>query len=70
MGNHKHFQAWLRLVRRLDWSFEQRDASCVRAFAALQLAMEKCIRTETSRSRAYSTVTNKSGLNDRSCSAQ
>lgn len=44
MGNHKHFQAWLRLARSLDWSLEHRDATCVRAFSALQLAVEKCTR--------------------------
>lgn len=42
MENHKHFQAWLRLVRRLDWSNEQRDVTCVRAFSALQQTMLKC----------------------------
>ncbi|MDN5849686.1 MAG: hypothetical protein L0H63_08615 [Nitrococcus sp.] len=40
--NHRHFEAWLRLARRLDWSFEHRDATCVRAFTALQHAMQKC----------------------------
>ncbi|EAR22726.1 hypothetical protein [Nitrococcus mobilis] len=70
MANHKHFQAWLRFARRLDWSSERRDASCVRAFAALQLAMEKCVRVETSWPRVYSTATKKIGLNDKPCSAQ
>lgn len=42
MENRRHFEAWLRLARRLDWSFEHRDATCVRAFTALQRAMQKC----------------------------
>ncbi|MCO6441329.1 MAG: hypothetical protein J5I81_09640 [Nitrococcus mobilis] len=46
MHSRKHFQAWLRLARSLNWSSEHRDASCVRAFAALQLAVEKCSRNE------------------------
>ena len=58
MSNRRHFQAWLRLARSLDWSFEHRDASCVRAFTALQLAVEKC-----GRNRNAAAVTNKNDLN-------
>lgn len=46
MRNHEHFQAWLRLARSLDWSGEHRDATCVRAFTALQLAVQKCAPIE------------------------
>ncbi|HET8700098.1 MAG TPA: hypothetical protein VFL97_00305 [Nitrococcus sp.] len=62
MSNCRHFQAWLRLARSLDWSFEQRDASCVRAFTALQLAVEKCGRS----GHKQEPVTNKNDLNDSS----
>lgn len=65
MSNRKHFQAWLRLARSLDWSFEQRDASCVRAFTALQLAMEKCGRNAVPLSQENITaVANKDGMNE------
>lgn len=42
MDNHRHFEAWLRLVRRFDWSPGQREASALRAFGALQRAASKC----------------------------
>lgn len=41
MDYRRYFQAWLRLACCLDWSAEQRDATSVRAFATLQLAMRK-----------------------------
>lgn len=65
MSNRKHFQAWLRLARSLDWSFEQRDASCVRAFTALQLAVEKCGRNAMPRENTTAAA-NKGGLNESS----
>lgn len=42
MDNSRHFKAWLRMVRRYDWSPRQRQASALRAFAALQQAVSKC----------------------------
>lgn len=65
MSNRKHFQAWLRLARSFDWSFEQRDASCVRAFTALQRAMEKCSRNAMPLAQENTTAAaNKDGMNE------
>lgn len=64
MGNRKHFQAWLRLARSLDWSFEHRDTTCVRAFTALQLAMQKCGRgKEAACGESATAAAGKSDLN-------